>query len=71
MKLTALYDADGKILAAVEETGRYDHPVPVATKDGTAVGTFEVPEGVREAGLYEICTSLRVDAGVTRLVATD
>ncbi|MEU9602875.1 hypothetical protein [Streptomyces sp. NPDC048057] len=68
MKLTALYDADGKILAAVEATGRDDHPVPVATEDGTEVGTFDVPEGVSGSSLYDICTTLRVDAGAARLV---
>ncbi|MFH8614534.1 hypothetical protein ACH4E8_05565 [Streptomyces sp. NPDC017979] len=70
MRLTALYDADGKILAAVEDTGRYDHPVPVATEAGTAVGTFDVPEAASESSLYEICTMLRVDAGAARLVTS-
>ena len=74
MKITALYDADGLILAAVESTGRYDHPVPVAS-EGTEVGTFEVPTEPTEEGaesrLEEICLSHRVDVGSQRLVRAE
>jgi hypothetical protein len=70
MKITALYDADGLILAAVESTGRYDHPVPVAS-EGTEVGTFDVPTEAAESRLDEICLSHRVDVGSQRLVSAE
>ena len=67
MKITALYDRDGLILAAAESTGQYDDPVPVAS-DGNEVGTFDVPSSAAQLGLVEICTSLRVDVSSKRLV---
>jgi hypothetical protein len=67
MKITALYDAKGVILAAVEYTGRYDHPIPVASK-GNKVGTFDVPPSAAKSRLDEICTSFRVDDGLQSLV---
>lgn len=67
MKITALYNANGVILAAVEHTGRYDHPVPVAS-EGNKVGTFDVPPSAAKSRLDEICTSFRVDVGSQRLV---
>jgi hypothetical protein len=70
MKITALYDADGLILAAVESTGRYDHPVPVAS-EGAEVRTFDVPREAAESRLDEICLSHRVDVGSQRLVSAE
>ena len=67
MKITALYDAEGVILAAVEYTGRNDHPVPVASAD-KKVGTFDVPASAAKSRLDEICTSFRVDPASRRLV---
>lgn len=68
MKITALYDENGVILAAAEHTGRYNHPVPVASKAGTKVGTFDVPAEVAHSRLDEICLSHQVDVGAQRLI---
>ena len=69
MKLIALYDADGRILAAAGVTeGDTPGPVPVAG-EGTEVGTFDVPESASELRLDEICTRHRVDSQSKRLVA--
>jgi hypothetical protein len=63
------YDSkNGVILAAVEETGRYDHPVPEAS-DGNEVGTFDVPASAARSRLDEICVSHRVDVASQRLVS--
>jgi|EndMetStandDraft_3_1072993.scaffolds.fasta_scaffold558765_1 hypothetical protein len=71
MKLIALYDRQGIILAAVESTegqyGVHKGPVPVATGDNK-VGTFEVPQSLARGGLADICTSLRVDVARNSLV---
>jgi len=69
MKITALYNAGGAILAAVAIDDSYDGPVvvPVASR-GTKVGVFDVPESVSKLRLDEICTSLRVDVRSQRLV---
>jgi hypothetical protein len=71
MKITALYDKQGVILAAVPLDDRYDGPVlvPVAS-DGNKVGTFEVPVSAGESRLDKICTLFRVDARSQRLVDT-
>ncbi len=66
MRLTVLYDPDGVILAAVEETGRLDHPVPQA-RDGNAVGSFLVPQAVAKSGLETICLTHRVERGAEEL----
>ncbi|MBO4209990.1 hypothetical protein [Micromonospora echinofusca] len=68
MRITAVYDADGVILAAVVDTGQDDHPVPVAS-EGTEVGTFDVPRHAAGSRLDEICTSYRVDPGSRSLRA--
>ena len=70
MKITALYDARGTILAAVESHEAYDAPVltPVATRPGTRVAAFDVPESHGKLRLDEICRSLRVDARSRRLM---
>lgn len=60
MKITAIYDSAGVIIAAVIDDGKYDSPRPVPTA-GTQVGTFEVPESARSLALDEICTTHRVD----------
>jgi len=66
MRLTVLYDPDGVILAAVEETGRHDHPVPVVS-GGNAVGSFLVPPAVAKSSLETICLSHRVEPGSEEL----
>jgi hypothetical protein len=63
MRITALYDRDGLILAAAKVDDDYAGPVPVATEEGTEVGTFEVPEVRSDQQLDEICRALRVSAG--------
>ncbi|MFL6623708.1 MAG: hypothetical protein ACJ8J7_06150 [Sulfurifustaceae bacterium] len=68
MKITALYDENGVILAAAEHTGRYDDPVPVASTPGTKVATFEVPTEAARSRLDEICLSHQVDVAAQRLV---
>ena len=67
MKITALYNGRGAILAAVAVDDAYRGPVPVASR-GTKVGVFDVPESVGKRRLDEICTSLRVDVRSQRLV---
>jgi hypothetical protein len=69
MKLIALYNPDGVILAAVEDTGRYNAPTPVPVASGAnKVGTFDVPELAARLRLDEICKSHRVDIGAKRLI---
>jgi hypothetical protein len=70
MRIIALYNAEGLILAAVAIDGQYHGPVPVAS-EGTKVDMFDVPasgEGASELRLDEICTNFRVDVGSRRLV---
>ena len=69
MKLTALYDPEGVILAAVEDTGEYNRPVPVA-EGANKVSTFEVPAAAAKLRLDEICLSHRVDVAKQQLVAS-
>ena len=69
MKITALYNADGIILAAVVIDGRYDGPLPVpVASEGTEVGTFDVPSSATESRLDEICKVFRVDTRSKRLI---
>jgi hypothetical protein len=67
MKLVALHDADGKILAASRVRDGEPGPVPVAGPD-THVVTVEVPYAHRELKLMDICTRLRVDPTTCELV---
>ena len=72
MKITALYNSRGAILAAapvVDDTyrGPGRGPVPVASR-GAKVGVFDVPESLSKRPLDEICTSLKVDVRSKRLV---
>jgi hypothetical protein len=60
MRITALYDPNGVILAAVAVDDAYDGPVPVAS-EGTEVGTFDVPTSVGELPLDELCVRHRID----------
>ncbi|HEV7562595.1 MAG TPA: hypothetical protein VGO24_03755 [Solirubrobacterales bacterium] len=66
MRIAALYDAHGRILAAAPIDEERGGPVPVAT-EGTEVHTFEVPENAARMRLDEICTSFRVDVGARQL----
>jgi hypothetical protein len=67
MRIIALYDADGRILAAAAIEGHYRGPVPVAS-EGTEVGMFDVPESASVLRLDEICTLHRVDPRAKCLV---
>ena len=67
MRITALYNKEGVIGAAVMVDGEYRGPVPVA-EDGDTLGTFEVPQAAAEFRLDEICTTFRVDARTKTLV---
>lgn len=71
MKITALYNARGAILAAASVDDAYRGqgrgPVPVASR-GAKVGVFDVPESLSKRPLDEICTSLKVDVRSKRLV---
>jgi len=73
MKITALYNNRGAILAAAPVDDAYKGPgrgpVPVASR-GAKVGVFDVPESLSKRPLNEICTSLKVDARSKRLVET-
>jgi hypothetical protein len=60
MKIIAVYDNEGRILAAVMDDGKYRGPRPVPA-EGTHGGTFEVPASVHSLSLEEICTTFRVD----------
>lgn len=66
MRITALYDAHGRILAAAEVDDKRGGPVPVPS-EGTEVDTFEVPEDGARLRLDEICTSYRIDVGAKQL----
>lgn len=60
MRVIALYDRDGTILAAAAVDAGYRGPVPVAS-EGTEVGLFDVPDSATDLRLDEICASCRVD----------
>jgi hypothetical protein len=66
MKIIAVYDSDGRILAAVMDDG-YGGPRPVPA-EGTQVGTFNVSAEVHSLGLEEICTRFRIDSKSQDLV---
>jgi len=71
MKIAALYNAKGLIVAgvAVDDGAGYDGPhlVPVASR-GKQLGVFDVPESMHKGRIDEICTALRVDVRSLRLV---
>lgn len=67
MKLTALYDPGGVILAAVAGTGRHDDPATAAS-EGHEVGTFELPPSAAHLNLDEICHAFRVDIASQQLI---
>jgi len=67
MKITAVYNRAGRILAAAIVDGDGGGPIPLASK-GTKAGTFEVPLASRELGLVKLCSSHRIDARASRLV---
>jgi hypothetical protein len=67
MKLIAVYDKDGRIVAGVLDSGDYKGPMPVAGP-GTHHGAFEVPTESHSSGLEVLCREMRVDHNAKRLV---
>jgi hypothetical protein len=67
MKILAIYDSDGNIVAAVRTEAGYDGPVPVPG-EGHGSGEFDVPASARELDFHEMCTTFRVDTTERRLV---
>jgi hypothetical protein len=67
MKLTAVYDGNGRILAGILDDGRYDGPRPVPD-DNSHVGTFDIPTEAAKVSLEEICTTFKVDHGAKKLL---
>jgi hypothetical protein len=67
MRIMALHNSEGQILAAVVVDGQYNGPVPVPS-EGTTLGTFDVPASFNKLPLDEIAKNLRVDAVSRSLV---
>ena len=67
MRITAVYDPDGIILAAAPADPHYVGPVPVAS-DGTERDEFDVPDSATGMSLDELCAGFRVHTGEKRLV---
>jgi hypothetical protein len=67
MRILALHNSEGRILAAAVVDGQYKGPVPVASA-GTTLGTFDVPTSSSKLPLDEIAKKFRVDAVSRRLV---
>jgi hypothetical protein len=68
MKINAVYDREGRILAASVSGGDYDGPTPVPGEDEQAA-TLEVPDAFAKSTLEEVCLGLRVDPNSNSLVA--
>ena len=66
MKIIALHNKRGQILAAVHLTPNYKGPRPVASKD-TSVAELDVPQQHAAIGLVEICKRLQVDIKSNKL----
>jgi hypothetical protein len=69
MKLEAVFNRDGVMLAAVafDPNELSPRPRPVAS-EGDSLGEFDVPAEYADAPLDEICRALRVDVASGRLV---
>jgi len=67
MKLVALHDKRGKIVAAARVTDDHKGPLPVAGKGHTLV-KLEIPQEHAKLDLVSMCTKLRVDARTSKLV---
>ena len=67
MKVIALHDEDGNILAAVQHSPGYDGPVPVASP-GTTVTQLEVPDEHLRIGLADMCRRFKVHPKTKRLI---
>ena len=60
MKITALYDEAGVIIAAAAADPDYRGPVP-SSAEGCEVAELEVPDHMADRGLEAICAHMRVD----------
>jgi hypothetical protein len=69
MKLEAVFDGNGVILAAIafDPEDSRPRPRPVAS-DGNSLGEFDVPPEHINVPLDELCLRLRVDVDSGRLV---
>lgn len=67
MKLEAVFDAKGTIVAAILFEGDESRPRPVPSK-GQSVGVFDVPERCAKIPLRELCMSMRIDRKGGQLV---
>ncbi|MFZ0013254.1 MAG: hypothetical protein WAL25_03975 [Acidimicrobiia bacterium] len=71
MRIEAVHDASGVIVAAIEVPAEGDpYPRPVAG-DGQSVDLFDIPEEFGDLSLEVICTSVLVDAKRKLLVPVD
>ena len=66
MKINAVYDKSGCILAVSRAGGEYEGPKPVAGKD-QEMAVIAVPADLAAASLEDICLNYRVDARMKTL----
>ncbi len=70
MHLIALHDRTGSILAGVIEDG--DHPTPVPVENGDHIlARIELDDEQARMPLDELCTRMRVDPELRRLIPTE
>jgi len=68
MKLEAVFDADGVILAAIAYEPRDTHPRPrPMAAEGMSVADFDIPEEHADTPLDVLCSRMRIDARSGRL----
>ncbi len=70
MKLIALHDAEGRILAAYRHSAEYTGPVPVAS-EGTTLAQVEIPEAHHGLALDAICRGFRIHPETKLLTRRD
>ena len=68
MKIAALHDSKGRILAAVHLTPNYKGPVPVAGK-GSKYMEVDVPDHHAKAGLLAVCQNFKINTKTREIVA--
>lgn len=72
MRLHVVHDADGNILAAVEESAEETNDMliarPFPVSPGHSAAQIEVAQEYLHLHLEEICTRFRVDPGGSRFV---
>ena len=67
MKIIAVYDSSGSILAAVVDDGKPDMPRPVPDHGTQKVGTFRIPESISSLPIEQICTTYRINSSTGTL----